>query len=98
MAEKHYVFLKDNRVENTCVFEFEDEQLAIRIAQEQGYDKYIWLDEAEVPHRWSTYDGTTFTEPTLDYLYSIGISNENQEMHDARIAEEAAKAAAEPTA
>ena len=73
MAEKHYVFLKDNRVENTCVFEFEDEQLAIRIAQEQGYDKYIWLDEATIPARWSTYNGTTFTEPTPQYLYSIGI-------------------------
>jgi hypothetical protein len=43
---------------------------------------------------------TTFTDPTLDYLYSIGISNENQAMVDARIAEEAAKASTEaaPTA
>lgn len=32
------------------------------------------------------FDGTTFTEPTLDYLYSIGISNENQAMVDARVA------------
>ena len=75
MAEKHYTFLKDNRVENTCVFEFEDEQLAIRIAQEQGYDKYIWLDEAEVPHRWSTwnYAVNAFIPPTEEYLISIGV-------------------------
>jgi hypothetical protein len=33
----------------------------------------------------STYDGTSFIAPTLDYLYEIGISNENQAMKDARI-------------
>lgn len=75
MAEKHYTFLKDNRVENTLVFEFEDEQLAIRIAQEQGYDKYIWLDEATIPARWSTWNEALqlFFPPTDEYLVSIGI-------------------------
>jgi len=75
MAEKHYTFLKDNRVENTLVFAFEDEVLAIRIAQEQGYDKYIWLDEDPVPARWSTWNDSVkiFFPPTEEYLISIGI-------------------------
>jgi len=75
MAEKHYTFLKDNRVENTLVFAFEDEVLAIRIAQEQGYDKYIWLGEDPVPARWSTwnYAVNAFIPPTKEYLISIGI-------------------------
>ena len=73
MAEKHYTFLIANRVENTFVFENKDDNLAQRICDEQGYDEFVWLGEAEVPARWSSYDGTTFTEPTPQYLYSIGI-------------------------
>jgi hypothetical protein len=73
MAEKHYTFIKDGVVENTLVFADKDEALAQRIVEEQGYDSFVWLDEADVPHRWSTYDGKTFTEPTPQYLYSIGI-------------------------
>lgn len=73
MAEKHYVFLKDNRVENTLVFAEQNDDLATRICDEQGFDSFIWLNDAETPARWSTYDGTTFTEPTPQYLYSIGI-------------------------
>jgi hypothetical protein len=38
---------------------------------------------------WSTYDGTTFTAPTLDYLYEIGIANENTAMMEARLAAQA---------
>ena len=92
MAEKHYTFIKNGVVENTFVFAEQNDALAQTITNEQGYDSFIWLDEAATPARWSTYDGTTFTEPTLDYLYSIGIANENQAMVDARIAaEEAAK-------
>ena len=33
----------------------------------------------------STWDGNSFTDPTLDDLYILGISNENTAMHDARI-------------
>lgn len=73
MAEKHYTFLKANRVENTLVFESQDDNFAQRICDENGYDSFIWLDEKPTPSRWSTYDGTTFTEPTPQYLYSIGI-------------------------
>lgn len=82
--EQHYVFLKDNRVANIAVFGSKDEELADRVAQEQGFDDAVWVGE-DKPVMWSTYDGTTFTAPTIDYLYEIGISNENQAMIDARI-------------
>jgi len=100
MAEKHYAFIKNNAVENISVFAEKDDVLAQQIVDENKYDSFVWLNDAETPARWSTWNGTEFTPPTLDYLYSIGVSNENQAMHDARIAEAAAKAAenATPTA
>ena len=70
--EQHYAFLKNNRVENIAVFASQDEELADRIAQEQGYDDAIWVG-TDVPVKWSTYDGTAFTLPTEEYLISIGI-------------------------
>lgn len=82
--EQHYVFLKNNRVENVAVFASQDEALADTVAQEQGFDDAVWVGE-DKPAMYSTYDGTVFTPPTLDYLYEIGISNENQAMMDARI-------------
>lgn len=72
MAEKYYVFLKDNRVVNIALFASQDEELADRIAQEQGCDDAVWVGEEKVP-MWSTYNGTTFTRPTDEYLISIGI-------------------------
>jgi hypothetical protein len=82
--EQHYVFLKNNRVEQVAVFGSQDEELADLVAQEQGFDDAVWVGENK-PAMWSTYDGTSFTAPTIDYLYEIGISNENQAMIDARI-------------
>ena len=87
--EQHYVFLKDNRVANIAVFASQDEELADRVTQEQGFDDAVWVGE-DKPVMWSTYDGTTFTPPTLDYLYEIGVSQENTAMMEARLAEEAA--------
>lgn len=77
MAEKHYTFLINNRVENTLVFAEQDDDFATRICIEQGYDKFIWLGEAETPARWATYDKATktFTDPTEEYLISIGVIN-----------------------
>lgn len=94
MAEKHFVYLKNNVVEQIAVFASQDEELADRIAQEQGYDDALWIGEDTPPARWSAYDPATktFTSPTLDYLYEIGVSMENQAMYEARIvAEETAK-------
>ena len=70
--EQHYVFIKNNRVENIAVFASQDEELADRVAQEQGYDDAVWVGE-NIPTKWSTYNGTTFTLPTDEYLISIGI-------------------------
>jgi hypothetical protein len=83
--EQHYVFLKNNRVENIAVFASQDEALADAVAQEHGFDDAVWVGET-IPAMWSTYDGTSFIAPTLDYLYEIGVSNENQAMMDARLA------------
>jgi hypothetical protein len=82
--EQHYVFLKNNRVEQVAVFASQDEALADAVALEHGFDDAVWVGENK-PAMWSTYDGTTFTSPTIDYLYEIGISQENQAMMDARI-------------
>jgi expansin (peptidoglycan-binding protein) len=72
--EQHYVFLKDNRVANIAVFASQDEALADAVAIEHGYDDAVWVGEV-TPAMYSTYDGTTFTVPTLEYLISIGIMN-----------------------
>jgi len=85
--EQHYVFLKNNRVEQIAVFALQDEALADAVAVEQGFDDAVWVGET-IPAMWSTYDGTTFTAPTLDYLFEIGIAQENTAMQEARIAEE----------
>lgn len=83
--EQHYAFIKNGRVENIAVFAEQNEILADLVAQENGFEDAVWVG-SEIPTKWSTYDGTSFTPPTLDYLYEIGISQENQEMKDARIA------------
>jgi len=86
--EQHYAFIKDGRVANIAVFAEQNEELADAVALEQGYDDAVWVGK-NIPIKHSSYDGTTFTVPTLDYLYSIGVSNENQAMFDARAVAEA---------
>ena len=76
--EKHYAFLKNNRVENIAVFASQDEELADRVAQEQGYDDAVWVG-TDVPAKWSTYNGSKFTPPTNEYLISIGVLTPTQE-------------------
>ena len=85
MSEQHYVFLKNNVVEQITVFASKDEELADLVTIEHGYDDAVWVGE-DKPILFSSYDGKVFTEPTLDYLYERGISNENTAMRDARIA------------
>jgi hypothetical protein len=91
--EQHYVFLKNNRVANIAVFASQDEELADRVAHEQGFDDAVWVGE-NIPPMYSSYDGSTFTEPTLDYLYEIGVINENTAMKEERLAAQAEAAAA----
>jgi hypothetical protein len=71
--EKHYTFIKNNRVENTFVFAERNDVLAQTITDENSYDSFVWLNDASTPARWSTYDGSTFTAPTEEYLISIGV-------------------------
>ena len=72
MTEQHYVFLKNNRVVNSAVFASRDEELADRVAQEQGYDDAVWVGEERIT-LWSSWDGNSFTPPTEEYLISIGV-------------------------
>ena len=72
--EQHYAFLKDNRVANIAVFASQDEALADAVAIEHGFDDAAWVG-TDAPAMWSTYNGTTFTPPTDEYLISIGILN-----------------------
>jgi hypothetical protein len=74
MAELYYAFLKNNRVEQVAVFASQDEALADAVAHEHEFDDAVWVGEYK-PVMWSTYDGTTFTPPTDEYLISIGIMN-----------------------
>ena len=83
--EQHYAFIKNNIVQQVAVFASQDEALADAVAQEHGFDDAVWVGENK-PAMWSTYDGTTFTEPTLDYLYEIGVAQENTAMLEARLA------------
>jgi hypothetical protein len=73
--EKHYAFLKNNRVVLLAVFELENTEVADLIKEEHGFDGYLWLNDSKKPHLYSSYDGTTFTPPTNEYLISIGIIN-----------------------
>jgi hypothetical protein len=88
--EQHYAFIKDGRVANIAVFLEQNEELADKVAIENGYDDAVWLG-LDLPAIHSLYDGTTFTAPTIDYLYEIGVSNENQAMIDERAARQAAE-------
>jgi hypothetical protein len=86
--EKHYAFIKNNKVTLIAVFESENTEVANLIKSEHNFDSYVWLGSSEKPHLYSSYDGATFTDPTLDYLYEIGVAQENTAMYEARIAAE----------
>lgn len=75
--EKHYVFIKDNRVVQIGVFEKENQELANFIVTEQNYDNALWIDNNSVPHIYSEYNpiDNTFISPTDEYLISIGVMN-----------------------
>ena len=72
--ELHYAFIKNNIVQQIAVFASQDEELADAVAHEHGFDDAVWVGET-APTMWSTYDGTSFTPPTQEYLISIGIMN-----------------------
>jgi len=90
-----HAFIKNGVVEHILVFKEDDHgntDLFTSVHALHGTDTVVCLCSLNVdvvPHRWSTWDGTSFTPPTLDYLYSIGIAQENQAMFEARNAAEA---------
>ena len=73
--EKHYAFIKNGRLENTIVFDSKDDVFAQQIANEQGYDAFVWLDDALPPIRYSSWDGSVFTTPTHEELVNMGITS-----------------------
>lgn len=77
--EKHYAFIKDNRVVNVAVFSSQNDELANRIVAELNYDSAVWVAENK-PVMWSSYNGIVFEEPTEEYLISIGILNPEPEV------------------
>jgi len=78
--EKHYAFIKDNRLMAIAVFESENTEVADLVKADHGFDSYVWLGDSVKPHLYSTYDGTTFSHPTDEYLISIGIMNPESEV------------------
>ena len=73
--EKHYAFIKNNHVWLIAVFESENVEVANLVKSDHGFDSYVWLGDSPIPHLYSTYDETSFTPPTDEYLISIGIMN-----------------------
>ena len=71
--EKHYGFIKNNRLVLVAVFESENTEVADLVKSEHNCDSYVWLGDTTPPKLHSSYDGTTFTPPTDEYLISIGI-------------------------
>jgi hypothetical protein len=76
MAELHYAFIKNNRVENIAVFAEKNDELANQIVKEHGFDQAIWVND-KAPQMFSSYDGKTFTAPTHEYLIERGIVKAN---------------------
>jgi hypothetical protein len=95
IEEHPHAFIKNGVVTDIVIFseDAHGSELLEVVKADKGSDTVVCIcDHGTVPHLYSTWDGTNFTAPTLDYLYSIGLVPENQAMYDARIAaEEAAK-------
>lgn len=77
--EKHYVYLKDNRVVQIAVFAEQNEELADMVAHEHSFDDAIWVGE-NIPSMWAEYKDGQFIPPTPQYLYSIGILSVNPDI------------------
>ena len=71
--EKHYVFIKDNKVIDSYVFESENQELAQLVADERGFDSFVWVGSDARPPMGAEYDlatgkfleipGTPFVSP-----------------------------------
>jgi hypothetical protein len=62
MVELHYAFIKNGIVEEVAVFAEQNDALASSIAQNLGYDEFVWVG-ADNPTMYSVWDGVKFTAP-----------------------------------
>lgn len=69
--ELHYVFIKNNRVEEIAVFAEQNEDLVNKIIQEKEFDSAIWVGET-TPEKYSLWDGENFISPTPEWLFENG--------------------------
>jgi hypothetical protein len=69
----NYAFIKDGRVLEVYVFAAEDEKLVSDVVETFDYDSAVFVGENN-PAKYSTYNGTIFTDPTEEYLISIGVA------------------------
>jgi hypothetical protein len=70
----YYAYVKDNRVAQVAVFGSQDEELADFVAHLHGYDDAVYLGlNKNGATLYGYYNGTTFEEPTNEYLISIGV-------------------------
>lgn len=67
----NYAFIRNGRVAEVHFFAAEDEKTANDVVETFGYDSAVFVGQ-NPPAKYSTYDGTTFTDPTQEYLISIG--------------------------
>lgn len=72
MNKVHCAFIKDSRVVNVAVFDSQDDELANRIVQENGYNEKVWATDF-VPSMYSFWDGEKFQKASNEYLFSIGV-------------------------
>jgi hypothetical protein len=77
--EKHYVFLINNKVANILVFAEQDDEFAQRIAEEKGYDAFVWIADATMPSPYATYNGSEFVELTEEEMFALGLSRKKLE-------------------
>jgi len=78
--EKHYGFIKDNRLVLVALFESENTEVANLVKSDFNYDSYVWFGNVTPPMLHSSYNGTVFTDPTDEYLISIGIMQPTPEV------------------
>ena len=102
-GHKH-AFIKNGRIAEIHIFDesAHDSDLLNDVKTTFNHDDIVclcwWLDQGNTvePQKYWAWDGKTFTEPTVDDLYNLGVVSMNSEMIAA--AQAAAKAAQENSA
>lgn len=75
-SEHPQAVIKNGRVEDIIVFADHNAALIQHVANELGADLFVsCCDIGVIPPRYSAWDGEKFTDPTNEYLISIGVLN-----------------------